>query len=316
MPSRIDDRPETDAPPLRPYVPRRHSESLFVDVRGLRYHVRHWPAEQQAAQTAGGERRIHLLHGWMDVSASFQFIVDRLPAHWAFFAPDWRGFGLTDRTDADCYWYPDYLADLDRLLDAFSSGVPADLVAHSMGGSVAALYAGLRPERVRRLVNLEGTGLEGASADQAPMRYREWLDQVRDGVRLRDYPSRAAVAQRLMRNNPRLRPDYAAFLSEHWGLPTAGGRFALAGDPAHRMVNPILYRVDEITEIWRLIEADLLWVLAAHSSERRRFVHEAPYQQRLSVIRSLRRETVADAGHMLHHDQPAVVAALIEEFLS
>ena len=50
--------------------------------------------------------------------------------------------------------------------------------------------------------------------------------------------------------------------------------------------------------------------------ERRRFVQEPAYRQRLSVIRSLSRETVAGAGHMLHHDQPAVVAALIEEFLS
>src|SRR5690606_19352391 len=157
-----------------------------------------------------------------------------------------------------CYWYPDYLADLDRLLDEFSAGAPADLVAHSMGGNVATLYAGLRPARVRRLVNLEGPGMRGAGPEQAPLRYRPWLDELRDGVRLRDYPSRAAVAQRLMTNNPRLRADYAAFLAEHWSVPTAGGRFALAGDPAHRIVNPVLYRVDEVLEVWRLIEADVL----------------------------------------------------------
>ncbi len=321
MPSRSEGatgdgvRCASDAPP-QPYVPRRSSESRFVEIRGLRYHLRHWPADPRAAQAAGGERRVHLLHGWMDVSASFQFVVDLLPAHWTLIAPDWRGFGLSARTAADCYWFPDYLADLDRLLDELLPGESVDLVGHSMGGNLATLYAGLRPARVRRLVNLEGTGLEGAVPEQAPLRYREWLDQLRDGVGLRDYPSRAAVAQRLMRNNPRLRADYAAFLAGHWGLPTSGGRFAPAGDPAHRIVNPILYRVDEITEIWRLIEADVLWVLAEHGGERRRFVQEPAYRQRLSVIRSLSRETVAGAGHMLHHDQPAVVAALIEEFLS
>ena len=290
--------------PLRPFL------SSNQRVRDLDYHLLHW------GQPAADRPLLVLLHGWMDSSPTFQFVVDALRGDWCVVAPDWRGFGQTQWSGAQSYWFPDYLADLDRLLDELLPGESVDLVGHSMGGNLATLYAGLRPARVRRLVNLEGTGLEGAGPEQAPLRYREWLDQLRDGVGLRDYPSRAAVAQRLMRNNPRLRADYAAFLAGHWGLPTSGGRFAPAGDPAHRIVNPILYRVDEITEIWRLIEADVLWVLAEHGGERRRFVREPAYRQRLAVIRSLSRETVAGAGHMLHHDQPAVVAALIEEFLS
>ena len=320
MPSQNERVPETAPVPsavhAAAYTPRRRAESIHVDVRGLRYHVRHWAADQRAAREAGGEHRIYLLHGWMDVSASFQFVVDLLPAHWSVYAPDWRGFGLTDRPAADCYWFPDYLGDLERLLDLLSDGGPVDLVGHSMGGNVATLYAGLRPERVRRLVNLEGVGMKGNRPEQAPQRYREWLDGIRDGGRLRDYASREAVAQRLMANNPRLRPDFAAYLAQHWSVPVAGDRFALAGDPAHRIVNPDLYRVDEVLEVWRLIEADVLWVLAGHTGEWHRFVHEPAYQERLSVIRSLSRETVAGAGHMLHHDQPLAVASMIEEFLS
>ena len=33
----------------------------------------------------------------MDVSASFQFVADALRGDWDVYAPDWRGFGLTDR---------------------------------------------------------------------------------------------------------------------------------------------------------------------------------------------------------------------------
>ena len=133
---------------------------------------------------------------------------------------------------------------------------------------------------------------------------------------MRDYESLEAVAARLMKNNPRLRPDQAAFLAPHWSCPTADGRLAPAGDPAHKLRNPVLYRVDETTEVWREIRADVLWVLAELTDAWHRFIHEPPYQERLAAIRSLRRETVAGAGHMLHHDQPGTVASLIQEFLS
>ena len=86
----------------------RSSESLFFDIRGLRYHVRHWRGDPA--------RRMVLLHGWMDVSASFQFMVDALRGDWDVYAPDWRGYGLTAWAKTDSYWFPDYLADLDQLI--------------------------------------------------------------------------------------------------------------------------------------------------------------------------------------------------------
>jgi alpha-beta hydrolase superfamily lysophospholipase len=105
----------------------RHSESLFVQVRGLRYHVRRWSAR--------GAPKMVLLHGWMDVSASFQFLVDALQRDWDVYAPDWRGYGLTEWGRADCYWFPDYLADLDALLAHIDPGNPVNLVGHSLGGA-------------------------------------------------------------------------------------------------------------------------------------------------------------------------------------
>ena len=39
------------------------------------------------------------------------------------------------------------------------------------------------------------------------------------------------------------------------------------------------------------------------------------YHQRLTHVRNCRTAVVADAGHMLHHDQPEQVAQLIEAFL-
>lgn len=294
-----------------PYPPRRDSRSEFVQVRKLRYHVRIW----EPANPSASAGTLVMLHGWMDVSASFQFLVDCLQRDWRVIAPDWRGYGRTEWPVADCYWFPDYLADLDALLERYSPSAPATIVAHSLGGNASMLYAGVRPERVARLVNLEGTGLRGATADEAPGRYAKWLDELREPPRMRDYASLEDVAARLRRNNPRLREGQARFLAEHWSRRTAEGRYELLGDPAHKIVNPVPYRVDEVLAVWRRIQAEVLLVFSARLDDWHQFVTSPEYQRRLAVVPSLSRATVDDAGHMMHHDQPQCVAELIEEFL-
>ena len=286
----------------------RQSESLFFELRGLRYHVRHWRGEPA--------RRMFLLHGWMDVSASFQFLVDALAPDWDVYAPDWRGYGLTSWSGADSYWFPDYIADLDQLLDRIQSDAPVNLVGHSLGGNVAALYAGIRPERIARFVNLEGFGMPATRAEQAPKRYARWMEELRVEPRLRSYQSYAALADRLQQNNARLTRERAEFLARHWGADAPGGAVVLRSDPAHKLVNANLYRLDEAMECWQRVTAPVLWVDAEHSETRTRMsLSEQALAERRAAFKDLRQVTVQDAGHMLHHDQPGRVARLIEEFL-
>ena len=261
-----------------------------------------------------------MLHGWMDVSASFQFVVDALDAAWHVVAPDWRGFGLSGRGPSDSYWFPDYLADLDAIADIVQSDAPLHLVGHSMGGNIAMLYGGIRPARVRSIVNLEGVGLHATSPEQAPQRYRQWLDELKAGAALRDYASRDDVAARLRKTNPRLSPERAAFLAEHWAEPDGTGRFRVAGDPAHRIVNPVLYRVDEAMACWRAITSPMLIVLGSATDVLRhvaadRRAAEAELRRRFAVVAHAKHRVIDDAGHMLHHDQPDAVAREIEDFL-
>ncbi len=285
------------------------SESLYFDVRGLRYHVRHWPGDPA--------RHMVLLHGWMDVSASFQFMVDALSGDWDVYAPDWRGYGLTDWGRSDCYWFPDYVADLDLLLDRLPPDGPANLVGHSLGGNVACLYAGVRPARVRKLVNLEGFGLPVSRPEQAPARYARWLDELHQAGGFRPYPDFAALADRLQKNNPRLPRERAEYLARHWGRETPDGRVLLRGDPAHKIVYPVLYRYEEARACWRQATAPVLWVDAAESESLKRIgLSAAEYAERRAAFRDLRYATVPGAGHMLHHDQPERVAHLVEGFLS
>src|SRR5690606_15568671 len=130
----------------------------------------------------------------------------------------------------------------------------------SMGGNVAMLYAGVRPERIRRLVNLEGFGMPPTRAEQAPARYRQWLDELKTSAELRRYDSLDAVAARLSKTNPLLTAPRAQWLAGQWSRQADDGRWQLLADPAHKRVNPVLYRHDEALECWKRIEAPLLWV--------------------------------------------------------
>lgn len=290
----------------------KSSRSEFITVRGLRYHVRHWGRDDAP--------KLFMVHGWMDVSASFQFVVDCLRRDWHVIAPDWRGFGLTESSGADTYWFPDYLGDLDAILRHYSPDDAVNLLGHSMGGNVVMLYAGARPARVRKLINLEGFGLAATHPDQAPGRYAKWLDELREQPGMRAYPTQAKVAARLQKTNPRLTDERAAFLSEHWAAQNAHREWEILGDPAHKLSSPFLYRVDEVLACWKLISAPVLWVEADHTDAWRwmgsRETARIEIERRIQFIPKVTTAVVNDAGHMLHHDQPQALASIIEEFLA
>lgn len=298
------------------YPIQRTSRSEFVPIRQLQYHVRQWGTPSPDAPP------LVLVHGWMDVAASFQFVVDALSHdHWVI-APDWRGFGLTETPATDNFWFPDYLADLDFLLDHYVGDQPVHLVGHSMGGHIATLYAGVRPERVRRLINLEGFGMPASRSAQAPGRYAKWMDELkglqRGEMGLKPYDSLEAVAQRLIKTNPRLGSDQAHWLAQHWARANAQGEWRILGHAGHKVANAQLFRVDEVQAIYQRISAPMLCVVASSDSLggwwKGKYTLEE-FKQRIAVVPQVTHAVIQDAGHMLHHDQPQALAELIESFL-
>jgi len=298
------------------YQPKRRFNSQFVPIRNLMYHVLVW------GEPGPGKVPMVMVHGWMDVAASYQFVVDAFEHDHYVIAPDWRGYGLTQAPDADNYWFPDYLADLDFLIDHYSPHAPVHLVGHSMGGNVAMLYAGSRPERIRRLVNLEGFGMAATQPSQAPRRYAKWMDELkafhRGELALKAYDSVDGVAQRLMKTNKRLDQDKADWLARHWAKPDEQGKWRILGDAAHKITNAQLYRVDEVLEIYKNIAAPTLSVEAGDDSLTQWWQGKytlAEYHERLQSVKNARLALIADAGHMLHHDRPVELARVIETFL-
>ena len=286
----------------------RESKSEFHTIRGLRYHVRTWGD--------AAHRAFFLLHGWMDVSASFQFVIDSLQREWFVIAPEWRGFGLTQWAPAG-YWFPDYYADLDALIDLYRPGTQTDIVGHSMGGNIVVHYAGVRPERVRRVITLEGLGLARSSPESAPRRMIQWLDAQRDPPRFKPYANFRELAERLRANNPRLTQSKADFLAQHWGCETDRGTVELRSDPRHKIANPYPFRIDESLAIWRRVTAPVLLV-NGKDSHIPGWLRDTPEQlaERRGAFRDMREIDIEDCGHMMHHDQPERVAAVIEAFLA
>ncbi|MDL5037975.1 alpha/beta fold hydrolase [Comamonas resistens] len=304
------------------YQPRRLWQSQMLPVRNMQYHLRSWEPEQPNRDLP----LLVLAHGWMDVAASWQFVVDafsdaftqgrRIVAH------DWRGFGLSrPQVACDSYYFTDYLADLDMLLEQLSPDAPVDLVGHSMGGNISCSYAGARAERIRRFVNLEGFGMPETRASQAPSRLAQWMDELRaqrgGSMGLSPYDSVEAVAARLQKTNRRLPRDKALWLAHHWAAPDQQGLWHILGDASHKVTNPYLYRADEALACLAAITAPTLSVEASDDSlgqwYKGRYTLEQ-YHDRLKHIPQCETAVVQDAGHMLHHDQPEAVASLIEDF--
>jgi pimeloyl-ACP methyl ester carboxylesterase len=229
-------------------------------------------------------------------------------------APDWRGFGDSEWVPGG-YWFPDYFADLDALLDTLVPQSRARVIGHSMGANVAKMYGGIRPQRMQWLANLEGLGLARTRPEDAPKRYAHWLDEVKDPFKEGRYESLEQLASILRMRNPRLTADRADFVARAWSRPEPdSAEVRLRFDPRHRLVNPILYRREEAEACWARLEIPMLLVMGELSDHRARHTSYVTDEQLHGLFRKLRLVTVPGTGHMMHHEDPEAVARHIVEF--
>jgi len=291
------------------YQVLRRPRHETLRVRGLDLHLTRWGPEPTESAPP-----VVLLHGWLDAGATFQFVVDALRRDRPMAALDWRGFGQSE-WPPDGYWFPDYLGDLDAVLDQLSPGVPASLVGHSMGGNIACSYAGVRPERVRCVVNLEGLGLPRTSPTQAPARLRKWLNQLKAPAERKDYASFEELAGIIRLRYPRFSATQAAFVAEAWGKLNDGGRVRLAGDPRHHWVNPVLYKREDAEACWREVHAPLLMLWGEESDFPAKLGADGTAAAVHAIFPHMELARIPGAGHMLHIEKPDLVAPLIESFL-
>jgi len=251
----------------------------------------------------------------MDSSATFQFVVDSLKQSWHIIAPDWRGFGASEWLSRP-YWFPDYYADLDCLLEHYSKDQPVRIVAHSMGANVASTYAGVCPERVVQLVMLDFLGLKPEQNTEAPAVIGDWLVAVRRQPKLRSYRDYESLAKQLMASNSRLSETKAAFLSRTVTQIRPDGRIEMACDPWHKIAWPVPYLIEDSKAVWQKIEAPVLMLVADDGYVHKRFGADPDeYRRRIESFLNVQVVTISNSGHNVQHDQPEQIASALENFL-
>ena len=281
----------------------------FVDVQGLAIHCLEWGPPT-------GEPLI-LVHGFLDQAGSWRnfvrFLQDKLEQPLWIVAPDCRGHGDSGWVGAGGYYhFPDYVLDLDCVVRSLGAR-QFKLIGHSMGGTISLLYSGTFPERVHKLVLIEGIGPAGMNFSDAPARMEKWISEVHERGRkhFREYNSTGAGAKQLQQTNPRLSGELAMELALSGMKQNEDGKWVWKFDPLHRTSSPQPFYSAQTIEFLRRIECPVLIVNG-------RQTHHSPRpesRQRLEVVRNKRFAEIENAGHMVHQDNPQRLAELVADFL-
>jgi len=287
-------------------TPAEHS----VDARGLKIHYVEWGE--------GDAPPLVLVHGFLDHARSWDAFVaalrDRLARPRRIIALDCRGHGDSGWVGAGGYYhFPDYILDLDTLIQNLS--LPSvSLLGHSMGGTIAFLYAGTFPRRVEALILVEGMGPRGHSFSAAPQRMEQWITDVHllGQRRAVQYANLEKGAERLRRNNPRLKPDMALHLARHGMRQTPRGKWVWKFDPLHRTTSPQPFYAGQAQQFFQRIQcpALILW------GEESRQLTRREKKERLEGLAGETHVTIKNAGHMIHHDNPQDMARVVAAFLA
>jgi pimeloyl-ACP methyl ester carboxylesterase len=281
----------------------------FVEANGLRLAIRRFDVEKAAPPNG---KTALLLHGFLDSGATFELVAEPL-ARMGFevIAPDFRGFGASDRVGAGGYYhFPDYVVDLDGIIRALAPKW-LGVVGHSMGGGVATLFAGTFPDRVKALVVMEGLGPMNEPSSLAVERMRKhFVDRAK--VRPpRPMASLDEATDRLAATHPRIGRALLRTRAERLVRKDADGKLVWAWDPLHRTASMTPFFADSYTSFLRSITCETLFVSGGPHGW-----HPPDEEERLASFARLRRVDFPDAGHMMHWTAPNEVAAAVAEHFS
>jgi pimeloyl-ACP methyl ester carboxylesterase len=274
----------------------RQAEEISLNVRGIQLGGLYWKGEAP---------KLVMLHGWQDQAGVWLKVAESLPNE--ILALDLRGFGRSDHNPIGyAYAFAEYLVDLDQLLA--QEQAPVVLVGHSMGGTIASMYAGLRPEKLLALVLVDGLGIMDGLLG-AFDRLKAHLDSFLEPERPQKLiPDIEAAAERIFKIHPYLTPEHAYFLAERGTKAVEGGRIWRV-DPRHKGKLAVPYRQDQHRFFLRQIQAPTLLIHpeeAAFSAEDQALL-EAEIRDQETVV--------LPCGHMVPLQQPVLLAHAIGDFL-
>lgn len=285
-------------------IERENPTSHTYFSQRLRLHFLDW----------GNEDAPHLLliHGIHDHCHSWDWTAPAFRDRYHVIAPDLRGHGDSEWTRGSTYAHLEYVQDIAQLTRQQKLD-PVTIIAHSMGGTIAALYAGIFPEQIERLVIIEGVGLfPFGLGDTANERLGQWIrsNHALAGRDPRKYPTLEDAYQRMQEMNPHLTPEQAHHLTIHGSNQNEDGSYTWKFDNYTRTRSPYDVPTEDAIELWRRITAPVLVINSAQG-----YPHRIGQDGTDAHFANLRMVEMDDAGHWTHHDQLDECLRLINEFL-
>ncbi|MBA2399684.1 MAG: alpha/beta hydrolase [Bradyrhizobium sp.] len=279
-------------------------QSRYFQSQGLKLHFTDWGNGQAPP--------LLLVHGGLDHSRSWDHLAQALAADFHVVAPDLRGHGDSGWATGSSYSLADHVYDLTNLVKSEGFG-PVAIVGHSMGGMVSLTYAGAFPERVSKLVVLDGvTNFPARRPKPADVRISDWagdLDKLAQR-KIHRYSTVADGADRIVGRNPRLTRAQAMHLATHGMKRNDDGSFSWKYDPYLRARAPYRLSLDDNIGLWSRIACPTLLVAASES-----FLPDPEKAGVMSHFKHAELAKIAGAGHWLQHDRPDEVLGLIQKFL-
>jgi pimeloyl-ACP methyl ester carboxylesterase len=252
-----------------------------------------------------------LIHGGRDHARNWDAVAEALVDHYTIYAPDLRGHGDSDWAVGGQYSMPDFVLDIEALADVLDRD-PLTIIGHSLGGGVALQYAGVCPQRVRKVVSIEGLGPRLMPRRPAHLRMRDWIEQMRGFERRapRRYESIDAAVARMEEENPHLTPEMARHLTVHGSRRNEDGTYTWKFDNYVRMHSPYEFNIEDARDIWNQIRCPVLLIRGNES-----WAGDPEEDGRANAFHDYRSVVIEDAGHWVHHDQLDAFLKVTKEFL-
>ncbi|MYM63689.1 alpha/beta fold hydrolase [Pseudomaricurvus sp. HS19] len=255
-----------------------------------------------------------LVHGMHDHARSWDWVARSLCDQWHVVAVDLRGHGDSDWSPDGSYHTAYYLEDFVRLTEALGAE-KFNIIAHSLGGNPSARFSGLYPERVKKLVLVDGMGptrpaLEAWDKQGNLNRSRDWLEkrQVAYNKEPRRFDSVDDAVQRMMAVHKNLSEEQARHLTEH-GLRQHGNQYGWKYDPRAGLFHPEDFAI-HLSEYWREIAAETLLCWGPKS-----WTTNPAEDGNAKNFKSVTTMKFEESGHWIHHDQTSEFVDSVRFFL-
>ena len=255
-----------------------------------------------------------LVHGGLDHARSWDWTARALRDDYHVYALDLRGHGNSAWAPGALYSVAEHVLDLSALADIVN-GFPIYIVGHSLGGIISLLYAGIYPDRVKKVVAIEGLGPPPSHRvhKPAPDRYREWIESVRklEHRSAHSYPSLADAVARMREANKFLSQEQAEHLTLHGTNWNADGSLIWKFDNYARIFAPYGMNMEDMKQVLGNISCPALLFWGRQS-----WAQDPEIDGRASVIRNSKLVKVDQAGHWVHHDQFEIFLSETRRFLA